>query len=631
MAARAWRVLKDDEIADLLDVSEIEDVSDDENASYKETHEEKFRSRSHSPGSDSSLTSSDDESENEEDEPTQRPDRGRARLLRPRSSRSRGITRFTRSRTRRGVRTRGGVLRPVGRPVGAASWSRRPFDVPLPEVQEPSYLPSIIQNKSNLSEYVKEYIDDDLIDLIVEKTNQSAIATKGHSLKLNREECKVFLGITFLMACINYPHIRMYWNNKYAFPIITEAMSRDRFIRLRNSLKFVFDLDVTPEMRAADRLWKVRPLIESVLRGCLAQRRQQKISVDEMIIPFTGACAMRQYCPGKPHPIGLKAFILANPSGLVCDMIIYQGKNTFSTASGFQLGESVVLKLCDSLVAGHIIYCDRFFTTIKLIEELSKRGIKCTGTVMKNRIPKYIQDDMDSDICLKRRGRGSHDVLVREDGGIAITKWFDNKPVTLLSSIYAAEEVDECSRYDRRLKRFVLVPRPQVIREYNSNMGGVDLTDRLLAVCPARARTKKWTVRFLSHMIDLAIVNSWIKYKEDNKKIGMPAHHILKLREFKQEIGEKMILDSIYRDENEIEHNQENENPNKKRGRPGSVPLPPDAKRFHAANHLPDMGTKQNRCRNFGCSKKTTVTCIYCNLPLCITPKRNCFIEFHKK
>ncbi|CAH2099637.1 unnamed protein product [Euphydryas editha] len=165
---------------------------------------------------------------------------------------------------------------------------------------------------------------------------------------------------------------------------------------------------------------------------------------------------------------------------------------------------------------------------------------------MKNRIPKYIQDDMDSDICLKRRGRGGHDVLVREDG-------------------------------------------------------------------------------------DLAIENSWIKYKEDNKKIGMPAHHILKLREFKQEIGEKMILDNIYRDENEIEHNQENENPNKKRGRPGSVPLPPDAKRFHAANHLPDMSTKQNRCRNFGCSKKTTVTCIYCNLPLCITPKRNCFIEFHKK
>ncbi|XP_046963295.1 piggyBac transposable element-derived protein 3-like [Vanessa cardui] len=618
MAARRLRALKDDDIADLLDFSEIEDVSDDENPSYKEPQEETFCSRS--PSSRSNSPSSD-----EEDEPAQLPDRGRDRGRRPRSGRNHRGT-----RTRHGVRTRGGALRPVARPIGAAFWSRRPFDVPFPEMHEPSYLPSTIQDNSNLTKYVQEYIDDDLIDLIVEKTNQHSIATKGHSLKLSREECKVFLGITLLMACINFPHIRMYWNNKYAFPTITEAMRRDRFIQLRNSLKFVFDLDVTPEMRAADKLWKVRPLIKRVLQGCLAQKRQQKISVDEMIIPFTGACTMRQYCPGKPHPTGLKAFILANPNGLVCDMIFYQGKNTFPTASGLQLGESVVLKMCDSLVAGHIVYCDRFFTTIKLIDKLSKRGIKCAGTVMKNRIPKYVKDDMDSDICLKRRGRGSYDVFVRDDGGMAITKWFDNKSVILLSSIYAAEEVDECTRYDRNLKRFIQVQRPQVIREYNLNMGGVDLTDRLLAVCPARARTKKWTVRFYSHMIDLVIVNSWIKYKEDNKKLGKPAHQILKLREFKQEIAEKMILDNIYRDENEPE-DQDNENLNKKRGRPGAVPLPPDAKRFHAANHLPDMGTKQNRCRNSGCSKKTTITCIYCNIPLCITPKRNCFVEFHTK
>lgn len=73
---------------------------------------------------------------------------------------------------------------------------------------------------------------------------------------------------------------------------------------------------------------------------------------------------------------------------------------------------------------------------------------------MRNRIPRYVKDDIDSDICLKRRGRGSYYVLVREDGGIAMAKWFDNKRVILLSSIYAAEEVDECSRYDRKLKRF---------------------------------------------------------------------------------------------------------------------------------------------------------------------------------
>lgn len=187
-------------------------------------------------------------------------------------------------------------------------------------------------------EYFQEYIDDDLLQLIVEKSNQNELFRKGKPLRLTIEELKTFLGITVLMACINYPPIKMYRNHKYAMAIITEAMSRDRYIHLRNSIKIVFDLDITPEMRQNDKLWKVRPLINRVLLGCYAQEREQKISIDEMIIPFTGSCAIRQYCPGKPHPTGLKAFVLANPNGLVCDILVYQGKGTLSE-SEFSLGE----------------------------------------------------------------------------------------------------------------------------------------------------------------------------------------------------------------------------------------------------------------------------------------------------
>lgn len=115
----------------------------------------------------------------------------------------------------------------------------------------------------------------------------------------------------------------MYWSKRWLIPIAADNLSRNRFQQLRNSLKFVFDDNITPEEKAKDKLFKMRPLIDHVKKGCRLQDKNQYICVDEMIIPFTGTCRIRQYCPGKPHPTGLKAFVLANPNGVVCDFDIY--------------------------------------------------------------------------------------------------------------------------------------------------------------------------------------------------------------------------------------------------------------------------------------------------------------------
>lgn len=169
-------------------------------------------------------------------------------------------------------------------------------------------------------------------------------------------------------------------------------MNRGRFFTIRSSLKIVFDDEVS-EQEKSNKIWKVAPLFNSVLRGCHGQPRADNISIDEMIIPFSGQCGIRQYCPGKPNPVGIKVFVLAHPNGLVCDMVVYQGDTTFSElrAQGFTLGESVILKLCDTLASGHHIYFDRYFTTVKLAEILLEKGFHCTGTIQRNRIPRNCQ------------------------------------------------------------------------------------------------------------------------------------------------------------------------------------------------------------------------------------------------
>ncbi|CAB3259533.1 unnamed protein product [Arctia plantaginis] len=216
----------------------------------------------------------------------------------------------------------------------------------------------------------------------------------------------------------------------------------------------------------------------------------------------------------------------------------------------------------------------------------------------------------------------------------------------MLSNIHAAEIVDECRRYDRKLRSYVQVK--EVIKEYNSNMGSVDLTDRLLAVCPSRMRTKKWTVRFISLMIDLSVVNAWIKYKADQKLKGTRPHQIFQLRTFKQAIAEKKLDDYLLSEtesEREIAESVDvleevtlvtssSTSTSKlrntsKRGRPPVKAIPSAAFRQCGSLHLPAMGSWQHRCRQKGCTLKTTVYCNACELPLCFTVKRNCFADFH--
>lgn len=157
-------------------------------------------------------------------------------------------------------------------------------------------------------DYAKQYFDDDLLALIVEKSNQTSIFRTGKSLNLTLTEVKVWLGINFIMSSLQYPKIRMYWEKRFRVNVIADAMSRDRFFTLRNSFKVVFDNEFSEEDRKRDRLWKIRPLIHRIWIGCMKQPREQELAVDEMMIPFHGPCGIKQFVPNKPNPEGLKSF-----------------------------------------------------------------------------------------------------------------------------------------------------------------------------------------------------------------------------------------------------------------------------------------------------------------------------------
>lgn len=53
----------------------------------------------------------------------------------------------------------------------------------------------------------------------------------------------MWLGMTYVMATIQLPKIRMYWEKSFRVPLIADAMRRDRLFLIRSNIKVVFDND----------------------------------------------------------------------------------------------------------------------------------------------------------------------------------------------------------------------------------------------------------------------------------------------------------------------------------------------------------------------------------------------------
>lgn len=268
---------------------------------------------------------------------------------------------------------------------------------------------------------------------------------------------------------------------------------------------------------------------------------EENICVDEQMIPFTGQICIKQYVKGKPCPWGIKVFVLCGKSGQAYDFLVYQGQSTGidpAQQKKFGLGGSVVLHLCSRIQKeGHKLFFDNYFSGYALFEELKSLKIFAAGTV---RINRFLKPPLISDKEIKKKQRGFCDETISEDG-IIIVKWLDNKPVCLASNYVGKDEEDQVKRWDKKKAEYIHINRPQVIKQYNHSMGGVDLLDQLISIYRIFIRSRKWTLRVIMHFVDFAIVNAWLEYKRDCMKANVPTKKVLDLLHFRMSIVEGLL------------------------------------------------------------------------------------------
>lgn len=212
--------------------------------------------------------------------------------------------------------------------------------------------------------------------------------------------------------------------------------------------------------------------------------------------------------------------------------------------------------------------------------------------------------------------------------------------------IFILGQPDTCQRWDKTSKTYKTVSRPQIVGDYNGTMGGVDKLDMLVSIYRTFIRSKKWTIRMLTHGLDLAATNAWFEYKKDCNALNIPKQRMIDLIHFRHQISESLI--------------RANQPMTKHRGRPSAAPSPtrlstptidsstrsissttpsPVSSRtreirvaedvwFDQVSHWPGIGATQ-RCKQTNCKERTVFYCKKCEVHLCITRNRNCFYNYH--
>ena len=137
-------------------------------------------------------------------------------------------------------------------------------------------------------QYSDQFFNSDLSDKIANETNLYSVQTSEKSINTSAMEIVQYIRIITQMGILNYPQYRMCWDPTSRIPVIANVMGLTRF----EILKLYFHVNDNSEQPARcpdfDQLYKVCPLIDSILTSCHKIPQEQNHSTDKQVIPTKG-------------------------------------------------------------------------------------------------------------------------------------------------------------------------------------------------------------------------------------------------------------------------------------------------------------------------------------------------------
>jgi hypothetical protein len=364
------------------------------------------------------------------------------------------------------------------------------------------------------------------------------------------------------------------------------------------------------------RFKKVRPLANHLLTKFTEMYvPEQELSHDEAMIKYFGKNGLKQAIRNKPIRFGYKVWVLATVSGYVVTFDLYQGKGigTYTTQNVKTVGAAAasVLDLLDLLPEEKLnlpyhLYADNFFSSHKLIEVLGEHNIQYTGTIRQDRVkgsPPITSVDK-----FRKKERGHHETVVLADKSQIVTRWNDNAPVTLISSCHGDQPLGTAKRYNRKEKKYLDIPQPFVVNQYNKFMLGVDRFDQNNNHVRISVGGKKWYWPVVTWLVDTGVHNAWQLHRKGG---GM-----MTLLQFKRD-----LVCSILREAASTRSRISSGSTGPIGARPGGD------LRYDGMHHFVKKRDSRAVCNMEACKAKVVTYCGKCNRAVCIDH----FEEYHTK
>ncbi|XP_071239079.1 zinc finger protein 576, tandem duplicate 1 isoform X2 [Salvelinus alpinus] len=329
-----------------------------------------------------------------------------------------------------------------------------------------------------------------------------------------------------------------------------------------------------------DPLWRVRPLMDHVRAGYLMLRREGDHGVDQYPLPLTCRAVNNK----RPS---LHSTVLVRSDGLIID---------FNLSLDLSNKEATVEKMVPR--DGMVYLCKQELSTPAMLEHLLGSGVHGAGKVG------------------GAKGQMG-DEFVSSDGRLMLHRYHLG---FILSTVGKAQQ-NMASLIDsfEKAQKAVSLNR-DLLNLYHSPLS---------ASAPS-----SWPQAVLWYLTDLALVNSWMQYRQDHVPLPEP----LNLMAFRLEVSKALILSSG----SDTQDAAPPHPPPQKLHSPGTAPdpgllqdspLPDVATRYDGLGHWPEqLGEGEGgRCRFGGCERMSRVRCLKCCVFLCISRNHNCFLNFHSQ
>ena len=349
-----------------------------------------------------------------------------------------------------------------------------------------------------------------------------------------------------------------------------------------------------------EKVFKVRPILDHFNKkfGAFFMPLCNTYLLDKAMEPYYGHHSMKQFIREKPIRNGFKFWCLTSPEGYMVKFHPYTGSNK---TLGKSLGESVTENLCfDFVPNSSCIYMDNYFTSIPLMNNLSKNGLYYVGTIRSDRIEKAPLQD------LKKAQRGACCSVEDKENNISLVRLNDNNQVTLVTNLKDKNlfEMGSCKRWKRKERKRANVPQPNLNQLYNKKMGGVDLFDKMRGLYRI-IRSRKWYWPYFRFCPNGSIVNLWLLHRYVHKKVS--------LLNFTRQIVLALLASANMPSRNSV--------------CPKTKKQVLDATTLDGKDHLVNKNATDTQRRCAACGKCTKFFSIKSNVGL---HPDNCFVAYHK-